>query len=360
MLGDLIKASTKKFGSSFSLLNVLPGVLVVTVIAVIARAHMYDLQKSPDFGEVLPGKEDTAAAILFTFGAFLGGVLLRPFEVRLVQVLEGYWSAAAPVGALRAMASERHRRRRDNAALKRLATVQRGIASRTDRATLSELALRQRARARADRIQQQAMATFQDYPERDVDIMPTLLGNILRDAEYVAGHRYGLDVRLAYPRMFPTVSAPMQMAIKRQLDLITISASLTVCFGLIAIASLPLTLRLDLWSLTAPLATALATIAYRGAASASREHKLILMAVFDLHRFDLATAFHYELPPTAAQELTLNKQLNDFLHDPKLDLTKSDTKALGDASSDLAERPFDHPVSCHCCSAGRGGQNGSN
>ncbi|MFG2651186.1 hypothetical protein [Streptomyces sp. NPDC048436] len=360
MLGDLIKASTKSFGSSFSLLNVLPGVLVVTVIAVISRAHLYDLQAPPDFSAILPGKEDAAAAVLFTFGAFLGGVLLRPFEVGLVQVLEGYWSAAAPVGELRALAAERHRRRRDNASLQRSAAAQRGTASRAGRATLSELALRQRARARAGRIREQATAAFQDYPERDVDIMPTLLGNILRDAEYVAGHRYGLDVRLAYPRMFPTVSAPMQLAIKRQLDLITVSASLTVCFGLIALASLPLTLRLDMWSLAAPLAAALATVAYRGAASASREHKLILMAAFDLHRFDLAAAFHYKLPPNAAQELMLNKQLNSFLHDPKLNPANAGTKALGDASNGLAERQFDHPEPCRCCSAGRESQSGSN
>lgn len=358
MLGDLIKAGAKSFGGSFSLLNVLPGVLVVTVIAVLWRAHLYNVQAPPDFGAVLPGKEDAAAAVLFAFGAFLGGVLLRPFEVGLVQVLEGYWTAAAPVGELRALAAERHRRRRDNASLERSAEAQQGTASHADQTTLHELAVRQRAQARAGRIREQASLAFQDYPEREVDIMPTLLGNILRDAEYVAGQRYGLDVRFAYPRMFPTVSAPMQMAIKRQLDLITVSASLTVCFGLIALASLPLALRFDVWSLTAPLGAVLATVAYRGAASASREHKLILMAAFDLHRFDLAAAFRYKPPTSAADELALNKQLNSFLLDPKLEPGTRGTKALGDADSSLSERQFEYPEPCRCCSPNRESQSG--
>ncbi|MFI1440492.1 hypothetical protein [Streptomyces fructofermentans] len=350
MLGDLVKAGTKTFGGSFGLLNVLPGVVVVTVITVMVRAGLYDPQAPADFRAVAPGGDDASTAVLLAFGALLGGVLLRPFEVRLVQLLEGYWTAAAPVGGVRALSAERHRRRRNNAWLERSSVERRPTPPDAGPLSLREEADRQRAQARVERIREQAGFRVRDYPERDVDIMPTLLGNILRNAEYLAGHRYGLDVRVAYPRMFPTVSAPMQLAVRRQLDLITASASLTVCFGLITLASLPLVLRLDVWSLTAPAAALMAAVAHRGAAAASREHKHLLMAVFDVHRFDLAAAFRYKPPLTAADELALHRQLNSFMLDSEPESAPRPTRALGSPGGDLADREFEHPQECRCCS----------
>ena len=76
----------------------------------------------------------------------------------------------------------------------------------------------QRGRART-------YATLDRYLSSSVDaagdrLMPTLLGNILRGGEDNAGNRYGLDVPIIYPRMYPLLSAKLDKAISAQFDML--------------------------------------------------------------------------------------------------------------------------------------------
>jgi hypothetical protein len=57
----------------------------------------------------------------------------------------------------------------------------------------------------------------------------------------------------------------------------------------------------------------MSTLAYRGAITTARKHARLLATAFDLHRFDMLDALHYELPLTPQDELELNSRLSKFL-----------------------------------------------
>ncbi|MGY6026901.1 hypothetical protein [Streptomyces spinosirectus] len=326
MLKGLVSASTKALGGSrFSLLNVLPAAVVVATVAVLIRAGAYSPDGQVRFDHVLPeGERDALAVALFGLAALLCGILLRPFETALVQLLEGYWANPSPLAPLVPAAVERHRRRRDDA--KTLAKYLRTPGQPGTNATLQELARHDRKLSRAARVRSRAEYLRDAYPTDDrlaeqpleagihrTDLMPTLLGNVLRRGERVAGDRYGLDMMVVYPRLYPFISDRLEGAVGRQFELITSTASLSISFGLLSLATTPLLARLDPWSAAPLLAAAVSLAAYRGAVAASRSHATILATVFDLHRFDLAAAMHFELPKNPWEEHRLNKRITDFL-----------------------------------------------
>jgi hypothetical protein len=337
MLKALAEAGGKVIGGArFSLTSVLPGVLLVTIVAAVARAGLYDLGAPPDFSAIPPGRRDTAAVVLFVFFAFVIGVLLRPFEAAVVQLLEGYWERPSPLVLLRGAAVERHRRRRDRAVImlqhsRNVEKTERAAAASTGNrppggsVPLRELAERDRRRARLRRGADRARRVRSAYPTeiradaqqtgRDPhgELMPTSLGNMLLRAERLSGDRYGLDMMRVYPRIYPFVAPRLESAVTQQLSLIAATASLAVSLGLTTVATVPLILRWDVWSLL-PLAPAILTaLAYRGAVAAAAFHGTLLSAVFDVHRFDLVKAFHYELPESAEDLTTLNTLISGFL-----------------------------------------------
>ncbi|MGI5457289.1 hypothetical protein ACQEWB_29805 [Streptomyces sp. CA-249302] len=336
MLKALAEAGGKVIGGGrFSLTSVLPGALLVTIIAAVARAGLYDFGAKPDFSAVQPTKDDTATVVLFVFFAFVFGVLIRPFEAAVVQLLEGYWERPSPLAPLREAAVERHRRRRDRAALvlehsKRLAEAEAASAPTGARApigsvSLQDLAERDRRSVRLRREAQRASRIRSGYPteirpddpEEDRDpageLLPTSLGNMLLRAERLSGDRYGLDMSRVYPRIYPFIAPRLEGAVTQQLSLIAATASLAVSLGISTLAMLPLVLRWDVWSLL-PLAPGILTVlAYRGAVSAAAFHGTLLSAVFDVHRFDLVKAFHYPVPEAADRLVGLNMMISDYL-----------------------------------------------
>ncbi|RMB87818.1 hypothetical protein [Streptomyces shenzhenensis] len=346
MFGDLVKAGTKAMGGArFGLLNVLPGALVVTVTTVLVRAHAYDLDHPVDLGAVLAGA-GPAAVVAFALAALVGGILLRPFERVLVQQLEGYWDPPSPLARLRGAAVELHRRRRDNAAARLLLAEQKQLRYGPGATSLASLVALERRMDRQARGKERDERIRGGYPDdrhlvtpprerRVTDLMPTRLGNALRRAERTAGGRYGLESLFVYPRIYPYLSERLAEAMARQLELLAATASLSVCFGLLCAITLPLLGRLDIWSLTPLAAAVLSVLAYRGAVVTAGYTGVVFGTVFDLHRFDLAAALHYELPKNPAEEYVLNRQLSSYLGDPDAHPLAQDP-GLGD-------RPFRHP-----------------
>ncbi|MFF3871869.1 hypothetical protein [Streptomyces sp. NPDC001978] len=347
MLGDLVQAGTKAMGGArFGLLNVLPGTLVVTVTTVLVRAHAYDFDRPVDLHAVIPGKDDTAAVLAFALAALIGGILLRPFERILVQQLEGYWDSPSPLARLRGAAIELHRRRRDDAVARLELIESKPLKFGPGASTLTSLVAHERRLGRETRAEQRYRRIRDNYPDDAritqikrrlprTDLMPTRLGNVLRRAERLAGGRYGLDAMVVYPRIYPYVSERLAEAMARQLELLTVTASLSVCFGLLSALTLPLLGRLDVWSLMPFAAAGLCVLAYRGALVSAAYTGAVFCAVFDVHRFDLTAAMHYKLPDTAAEEAELNRYLTKYLEagDPK-PLAKDDN---------LRDKRFAHP-----------------
>jgi hypothetical protein len=324
-------ASSALGGGRFTLVNVLPGTLLATFIIALYRSHAFDLDHAVRLGDIPPAKDEAAGAVAFAlFGLFLVGLLLRPFQVALVQVLEGYdWDRLA---FLRALAVERHRRAKTTALIQQEAPVPTIEPS----PSLADAALRARRARRADQLRSRSESTLDRYPKDNSSLMPTLLGNVLRRGEEDAGKPYGLhDSMAVYPRMYPSVSPILRADISRNLDLIDTTAALSVTFFVATVVSLPLALRPDLWRLTPAVVLLLTLVSYRGAVRAAAGHALLLATAFDLHRFDMLRGLHLKLPANAADEFVLNERLTEFLH-------YRDGPALKDAELGR-HHPFAHP-----------------
>lgn len=321
MLGGLAQAGAKALaGSRFSLANLVPVTLLIVFILVLAGSGLY-CGGAPHFSQViLLVSENAGLAVLATFGIFLLAVLLRPYQAALVQLLEGYWDHVPGLPLLAEQAVERHRR------ILRTAMTTRGFAPMPRRPTsrrLMEVARGQRTEAKLGKLKNRAERVIARYPlpsEENEDsiyhgdrLLPTLLGNALRDAEDNAGRRYGLALPTIAPRLYPHISDKLAAPIRQNLDLIDTTAAICISFALAGLASLPLIARWDLWSLVPVVAFLLSLASYRGAVQSARTHAVLLAAAVDLHRFDMIRALHYPLPRTTAEERIFNRYLTIFL-----------------------------------------------
>jgi hypothetical protein len=317
MLSGIIQGGTKALGGSrFSLVNLLSTAFFVAFMIILIASGAYTRPK-PNLAPVLDEfKKNPGLAVVATFGIFLLAVLLRPFQVAIVQFLEGYWRGWRPLEFANDMATERHRRIRNTAEIMGRSLPPGEPSARK----FSDVAYYARQLDAFHRMKTRSSAIVDRYPSiqsagdfGDDRLMPTLLGNVLRDGEDNAGYRYGLDMNIVYPRMYPSLSPKLDSAISAQLDMLDTTSALCVTFGFIAILTLPLIVRLDWWSLVPFAAMLMSLLAYRGAVATARWHGTLLATAFDLHRFDMLQALHYELPLTPKEELDLNRKLSKFL-----------------------------------------------
>lgn len=321
MLGGLVGAGTKALGGErFSLVSVLPTTLLVGYVAFLAASGLYS-RKSVSLGGIPQTVAHSAGwAVLAVFAVFVISVLLRPLQLALVWMLEGYWGRTPVLKWIEPLAVERHCRRRHTATV---------IASQGIDGPGSQLAIRAIVENRRRRHRQQMRAArarerIARYPSDrlpegktgegvEVRLMPTMLGNALRKAEDDAGDRYGLDFTAIAVRLYPQLSDKLSTEIARNLDVIESGSALTAVFGLAAAASVPLCWRDGLWFLSVPLALGLCALAYAGTLRAARDHAVLLATAVDLHRFDTLAKLHYKLPTTAEDERGFNLRLSAFI-----------------------------------------------
>ncbi|MFC8343104.1 hypothetical protein [Streptomyces sp. NPDC057280] len=341
VLSGLSQAAGKALGGArFTVVSVLPVAVLTGYVTALVVSGAY-AGDTVDVGHLADrAKEHPEWLAVAAFGCLLVGLLLRPFQVALVQMLEGYWRGRAVPEVAAALATERHRRRLHTALV-----VSDVVVPETPVTHFQDAVLLARRRSRAARIAARAEDLMLRYPtgphpipsaadEDDDRLMPTMLGNILREGEDTSGRRYGLDLSTVSHRLYPQLSPKLTTAVNQQLDLLDTTCALSVCFGLATVAGSPLLGRLDLWSL-APLVTALLSMAaYRGSLRVAADHAELLAAAFDLHRFDMLTALHLKLPSTPDEEYEWNTALTEFLASPKT-LAKDELPGL----------TYEHPAS---------------
>jgi hypothetical protein len=312
VLEGLAKAGGKALGDArFTLVNLLPAAVLVLFVLALYRTHLYS-DPHPKLARLVPSKDQLSAggAVVLFFAVFVIAVLLQPFQVALVRLLEGYWGDARLGHLAAAVPVELHRRRRS------LAKVLQDEPERLlppDEPSLAAAARYSRRLARANAQAARARARLRAYPENESRLLPTALGNTLRAGEDAAGSRYGLDAMTVYPRLYPSLSPTLDRAMSRQLDLIDTTSALCVTFLAATVLAIPLLARHDRWSALVALPALLAALAYRGAQAAGQGHGALLATAFDLHRFDMLVALHYPLPRTAAYEYEFNRALSRLL-----------------------------------------------
>jgi hypothetical protein len=322
VFGSVVQAGTKAVGGDrFSLVNLMPIALLVGFLGFLAASGLYTSQPFR-----LPVLKDVGSnagwVVLAVFGVFVLAVVLRPFEIALVYVLEGYWRRWQILDPITDLAIEQHRRRLHTAQLVRDAE---DVPPDPQVATLRAIAEARRARYRWASRKAGALRVADRYPNDRLDparpegtlpterLMPTMLGNALRQAEDEAGDRYGLDLPAIAPRLYPFISDKLGGQINRNLDLIESGAALCVTFALGAAATAPLISRPDPWRLVPLIGAVLSILTYRGTLQTARGHGRLLATAVDLHRFDMIAALRYPLRTDPVSEYTLNCKISAFL-----------------------------------------------
>ncbi|WP_369248729.1 hypothetical protein [Streptomyces sp. R41] len=216
-------------------------------------------------------------------------MLLQPFQVRAVRVLEGYWDRWSVTAGFAGVLMELQRRRGQV------------LADRADAAT--------DAGPDARRVAADASRRLAAAPPKDA-LLPTALGNALRAGELSAGERYGLTTLASWPRIYPQVSAPLAQALSSARDMLDMAVNL--CHAFLACAVVMGAAFYDEagdWWLVA-LALVMAAVAYKGAVIGAQAYAGLMHVVYDLHRFDLVEALHHPLPDRDG-EWALFQRLSD-------------------------------------------------
>ena len=138
----------------------------------------------------------------------------------------------------------------------------------------------------------------------------TRVGNILAAAEEDAGRPYGLDSRVALPRLELLLpeSAEERLTSQRDDCFFALRFCATLILGVLASGLL---LADDgIWLLIPVLAAVFAWLSYRNAVSAATSYGEVLRVVFDLYRFLLYDAYHLARPVNLNEEQDLGRLLS--------------------------------------------------
>lgn len=237
------------------------------------------------------------------------GLVVQPFQLSLVRILEGYGWASTRFGhVFHAIGVELQWRRQTR--LKRLA-----------RAPLPSygpwLTSWERRRVGRRRLQQRyAVGSVRDelasYPVDEEQLLPTRLGNALRASEMRAGQRYGLNTIDVWPRLLPYLSPRLNEVITDLRNQLDTSARFCAVLVLATVASTALLAVHGPWLLIPAVTGMSSWIAYRAAVRAAIAHGRQLYVAFDLHRFDLLRGLHLPLPRNSVAEVQVNQNLSRF------------------------------------------------
>ncbi|MHC3468231.1 hypothetical protein ACYF6T_05925 [Streptomyces sp. 7R007] len=268
-----------------------PCALFVAGVVALVRAGSFSGRS--DWAAVWPERPTAILGLfsLVTTGAALLALLVQPFQVRAVRVLEGYWDRW-PLTARLAGWLARAQRRRWHALQRRAERVAHGDTAR--------------------RVQADARRRLAAHPPAE-SLLPTALGNALRAGELSAGERYGLTTLTSWPRIYPQVSEQLAQALRSARDALDTAVNLCWSFLVLSVAG---TAALydepsDWWLCVAALV--LAGVAYKGAVVAAQSYSGLMHVVYDLHRFDLVGALHQRLPNDRAEELEVFARISDLV-----------------------------------------------
>lgn len=252
-----------------------PCVLFVACVYALVRSGSFS--GPAHWNAVVPTDPSGAAGALLVIGsaAVVLGMLLYPFQVRAVRVLEGYWDRWPATAGLAGVLMEVQRRRRQ------------ALAERADTGAQGDSNAR---RVAADAYRRMAAGAPEDV------LLPTALGNALRAGELSAGERYGLTTLSSWPRILMQITDRLSEVLHSART--ALDASVNLCWSFLASAAVAAPALYDepgaRWL---PLAAVVAAvIAYKGAVTAAQAYSGLMHVVYDLHRFDLLEALHHPLP----------------------------------------------------------------
>lgn len=145
-------------------------------------------------------------------------------------------------------------------------------------------------------------------PTREA-VSPTALGNILVAAEEYPEHNYGLESKVALPRLRLLVPDGALLELKEGQDDLEFTTEFAAALLFGSVVALGLVGVYAAWLLLPTSMLILAWLAYRNALVAAVRYGEIQRVLFDLYRVTLYEALHYRLPDSPADELRSGKEL---------------------------------------------------
>jgi hypothetical protein len=245
----------------------------------LAFGHAWQTASSLGVGEI----------VLIGLAVTLVAVLVQPLQLVLVRLLEGGWPRWLGSGLCRDRQLHRKRVLEQRAQL---------------RGEEPDQAEQHRAGVAATRLRRR-------FPLPDHLIRATGLGNALAAMEDDAGREYGWDAVVAWPRLYPVLGDKVRASVADRRDTMDAAARLSVTAAVTTVATVALLTRAGWWVLLAFVPATVAVIAYVGAVQAAVAYGEVVRVAFDLHRFDLLTALHVDLPADGAAERKIAEQFCD-------------------------------------------------
>lgn len=315
-LGPLLVAGSAAVGRMVAV-NLAPTTVLAVTVWLTLRANAFTMDGLTARHLFSPFDVDAGGVLLFVVFVVGLAIVLQPFEIRTVRLLEGYWGVGPAGVTLARLKGRRHRRRLLDVMANLEAddpSVEEALVApdRLRGLPVEEQAQRHRDWRAARRRAARAKKWRPYYPPSADEVMPTLLGNVLRAYERRAGERYHLSTVTALPRLNQHLSERMAAAYNGAVDALDAAAMMTISAGLSAVVGAA-AFHDDPALYWLPISLAVVTfMSYRGAVVAAVQHGLYLETAFDLHRFDMIKALHLDLPRNVDEERMLAERLERF------------------------------------------------
>lgn len=155
-------------------------------------------------------------------------------------------------------------------------------------------------------------------PTQPEKVMPTRLGNILRNAELYSYDRYNIDAVIMWSRLynlFPERFIETIAEAKSSLDFMLVVSTLSSIFALFTGVYLVIVKASGLLFITCFCGGLfLAWLTYRSAIASALLYAQQIKAGFDLYRHELLKQMHLELPKTLSEEAELWNEIGQLLY----------------------------------------------
>lgn len=241
----------------------------------------------------------TVQTLLIALAVALITLLLQPFQLSLVRVLEGEFPRWLGSGLARRV--QLARKHRGEAA----------VCKRISNATAAGDDNRDQHIQEAGRLSEQLRSRF---PVPDHLVRATGLGNALAAMEDNAGSAYGLDTVAAWPRLYLLLEDSVRSVVDDLRDTMDAAARMAATAAVTAAASvLLLAWHSEAVAFAAVIPLLISAFSYVGAIRAAAAYGQAVQVAFDLYRFDLLAALRIETPAAPEAERITNVAMSDFL-----------------------------------------------
>lgn len=331
-----------RIGRYFSIVSMVPSLFLVVWSTALVASDAW--QSEPNLSRMVPRLADIGFASItwLLLATIIVALFLHPLQLAMTRFLEGYWGSSPMAVKLLSMRITHYRKQRrslhtqerelSNILKRRLKIflaeqyfldlldeepniVHPENLSKEDRKE-AELGMFGSDRAHELSGLKAALESIRQeksrYPEID-RMMPTRLGNALRQAEDSVGRQYGLSAIRTAPYLAlisPELDRSYLNDTRQQLDT---SVRLCVVALLATIETVACLFTDGFWLLLALGPYLLAYLAYRGAIAAADTYMAVVRTVLDLNRFKLYESLHVRLPTSTLQERKANGALMDLL-----------------------------------------------